>query len=150
MRIEGINQPPKVAQTNQGSVVSRSKDPGEGGDVLEISKDAQDVSELAAKVKARADEVSPRLQEIRSKIQEGFYDSRQVRERIAEGMLESGSIKEAVGDLDTARTAKKQLQEADDVRPNKVTQARQRVASEFYDNAAVRSDIADKMLDEAI
>lgn len=150
MRIEGINQPPKVAQTNQRSVADKGKKPVDGGDVLEISKDAQDVSELAAKAKAASDRVSPRLEEIRSRIKEGFYNTPEARERIAEGLLESGTLKEAASDLGVARAAKKKLDEVKEVREDKIEQARQRVTSQFYDDVAVRQQTADKLLGEAI
>lgn len=150
MRIEGVNQPPKVAQTNQRSVVDKGKKPVDGGDVLEISKDAQEVSELAAKARAAAERVSPRLEEIRARIKDGFYNTPEARERIAEGLLQSGSIKESIGDLETARAAKKKLEETKEVREDKMDQARQRVASQFYDTATVRQETADRLLDEAI
>ena len=149
MRIEGLSPQPKVSQAQQRSPAVRSKkDSGRAGDVVEISKSAQEVSELSTQAKATSVDNSARIQEIRAKVESGYYDSRQVREQIADSLLESGGMREVVDDIAQVQVAKEELKQVPDTREDRVDQARGRVGSGFYDSPQVREETADGILDE--
>ena len=149
MRIDGLSHKPKISQTKQRNAPTRGKREGErADDVVEISKGAQDVSELSALARSEAAESNPRINEIKERVESGYYNSRQVREQIADSLLESDGLKAAVSDIEVFRGARQQLDAVPDVRAEKVDDARQRVGSGFYDRAEVRLGTADKILDE--
>jgi anti-sigma28 factor (negative regulator of flagellin synthesis) len=149
MRIDGLSQPPKTSQTGERGEPVRSKKAAAGaGDVVEISRDAQEVAELSAKLSADVDEVNPRVEEIRARVQSGYYESRQVREQIAESILEEGALRETLSDIAQVRAARQGLEGVPDVRQERIDQARQRVASGYYDRADIRQQTAERMLDE--
>ena len=53
-----------------------------------------------------------------------------------------------VADIAVFRGAQQQLEDVPDVRDDRVSEARQRVESGFYDQAEVRLETADRILDE--
>ncbi|MGY8823117.1 MAG: flagellar biosynthesis anti-sigma factor FlgM [Candidatus Latescibacterota bacterium] len=149
MRIDGLSHQLKISQAQQRNAPARGKNESErADDVVEISKGAQDVSDLSALARSEAAETNPRINEIKQRVESGYYDSRQVREQIADSLLESDGLKEAVSDIGTFQVARQQLDEVPEVRAEKVDDARQRVGNGFYDRAEVRLDTADKILDE--
>jgi len=149
MRIEGLSQQPKVSQTQQRHTAVRTKKGSEqSSDVVEISKSAQDVSELGAQAQAAPTGNEARIQEVRARVQSGYYDSRQVREEIASSLLSSGGMEEVVSDIAQTQVVKQQLAEVPDTRIERVDEARQRVDSGFYDTPQVQRDTADRILDE--
>ncbi len=149
MRIDGLSHQPKVSQAQQRNAPVRDKEEGgRAGDVVEISRGAQNVSELSALARSEATEANPRIDEIKQRVESGYYDSRQVREQIADSLLESDGLKEAVADIAVFKGVRQQLDQVPDVRADKVDDARQRVGSGFYDRAEVRVDTADRILDE--
>lgn len=150
MRIDGVPPSPKAAQSNPRGDAARAKKAGTGGgDVVEISKDIQEAADLAAKAKATAD-ANPRLNEIKSRVQSGFYNTREAQEKIADGLLKSNAMQEVVSDMTALQATKEKLAKTPDVRQEKVSQARQRVASKFFDTQQVRQQTADNMLDESV
>jgi hypothetical protein len=149
MRIDGLSSQPKISQTQQRSAPVRTKKEGErAGDVVEISQGAQDASELSALARSAPAETHPRLEEIRHRVEAGYYDSERVRRQIADSLLEADSLGETVADIAQFRTAKEQLAQVPDTRPERVDTARQRVGSGFYDRPEVRRDTASRILDE--
>ena len=149
MRIDGLPEQPKISQGNQRDAASRPKKASERpSDVVEISQDAREVAELAALAKTAPEEFNPRLQEIRGRIESGYYNSREAREQIAEALLESEGMREVVDYIDQVQVAKQKLAQIPDTREDRVTEARQRAGSGFYDSAKVRQDTAESILDE--
>ena len=149
MRIEGLSQPPKTSQASQRSDVARAKkDSGRASDVVDISKNAQEVADLSAAAKVSPGELNPRIQEIRGRVESGYYNSPEVQEQIANAMLDADSLREIVAEITQVKVAKQELEKIPDTRPEEVAKARQRVGSGFYDSGQVRQDTADRVLDE--
>jgi len=148
MRIDGLSQPQRSSQTSQrGDAARGKKDSGRAGDVVEISH-AQEVADLSAAAKAAPDQLNPRIQEVRDRVQSGYYNSREVQEQVADALLETDGLREVVADAAQAQLARQKLEQIPDTRPEEVDRARQRVGSGFYDDAKVRQDTADRVLDE--
>lgn len=149
MRIEGLSHTPKVSQINARNDTTRAKKPAEGGDVVELSQDAQEVSDLTAKITGSNETgMSPRLQEIRAKIATGFFNTREGLEAIAEALEEADPIADVVGEIETVKLAKRQLEELPDVRPEKVQDAKQKVEQNFYFEPQAEADTAENILNE--
>ena len=149
MRIDGLpNLPPKVTQGNQRSDAQRTKRPAAGDDVVEISKGTQDVADLAESIKASDADVSPRVAEVRARVQAGYYDSEPVRRDIADALLRSDSMRETVDDVVQARVAREGIAALPDVREERVAEARRQVDVGHYDTPEVRSETAQRILDE--
>lgn len=149
MRIDRLSHQPKISQSQQRSAPVRSGKEGErADDVVEISRGAQEVSELSALARAESTETNPRIDEIKQRVESGYYDARQVREQIADALLDSPGMRDDVSDVAVFKGAQEALNSVPDVREDKVDQARQRVESGFYDRGEVKQDTADRILDE--
>lgn len=150
MRIDGVPNQPKVTQTNQRNDAARAKKAGagRGSDVVDISQNALEVSELTETAKTVPDGLNPRLGEIRGKVQSGYYNKREVIEEVAGSVMESSGMREVVGEITEVRSAQKSLAEVPDTRADVVKEAQQRVAAKFYDEPQVRADTAQGLLDE--
>lgn len=152
MRIDGLPNLPSTQQTNQrNNAVGKKKADVRSGDVVEISSDVQETAGLAAALKAAPEtNLDHRIQEIRTRVQSGYYNSDEVRQQIAGAMLQSDGLKEVVEDATQVRIAREKVQELPDVREDRVSDARQRASTGFYDQSQVRSDTADRILDEMV
>ncbi len=152
MRIEGLSQPPKAPQTNKrGEAVQAKKAPARSGDVVEISKGAQEVADLAAKAKAAPGEGNAlRLQEVRDRVQSGYYNTPGARKKVADALLQSGGFREVAGDIAQARAARQQVKQVPEVRKAEVERARQRVGSGFYQSPEVSKAMAERLLDQLV
>jgi len=95
---------------------------------------------------AKKEQVNPRLEEVRERVESGFYDSEAARQRIAGSLLRSGNVREVVDEVRLAKVARELS--ADDTRPSRIVEARQRVGSGFYDTPQVRGETAERILDE--
>lgn len=146
MRIDGLPNLSKATQTNQRADSARQKKPpGRADDVVELSQSAKEVADLAAA--AKEERVNPRIEEVRARVASGFYDSEPARQRIADSLLRSGNMREAVDEIALSRAAKESAG-VPDTRQDRVTEARQRVGSGFYDTPEVRGKTAERILDE--
>ena len=149
MRIDKLSHQPKITQSQQRSApVRSSKESGRADDVVEISRGAQEVSELSALARAESTETNPRIDEIKQRVESGYYDARQVREQIADALLDSPGMRNDVSDVAVFKAAQEALGAVPDVREDRVNQARQRVESGFYDRGEVQRETADRVLDE--
>jgi anti-sigma28 factor (negative regulator of flagellin synthesis) len=151
MRIDGLPNPQKGSQPNQRAESARTRSKaGRADDSVEISRSAQDAAELTAALKRTAETPNPRIAEIRERVQSGFYNSEDVRRQIAGALFESNGIRPVVNEVAEIRTAHRQLADVPDVREDRVAQSRQRAASGFYDQADIRTQTAQSIIDESI
>ena len=149
MRIDKLSHQPKISQSQQRNVSVRgNNEHARADDVVEISRGAQEVSELSALARAESTETNPRIDEIKRRVESGYYNARQVREQIADALLDSPSMRNDVSDVAVFNRAKEAVNAVPDVREDKVNEARQRVESGFYDRSEVQRDTADRILDE--
>ena len=149
MRIDKLSHQPKISQSQQRSAPVRSnKESGHADDVVEISRGAQEVSELSALARAESTETNPRVDDIKRRVESGYYNARQMREQIADALLDSPSMRNDVSDIAVFKGAKEAVNAVPDVREDKVNEARQHVESGFYDRSEVQRDTADRILDE--
>jgi hypothetical protein len=151
MRIDGLPNLQKVSQPNQRTDSSRPRGTaGRGDDSVEISRPAQDAAGLTETLKAAPEVPNPRIGEIRERVQSGYYNSEEVRREIAGSLLDADSIRPVVDEVAEVRSAHRQLAEVPDVRDDRVAESRQRAASGFYDQAEVRSQTAQSIIDESV
>ena len=149
MRIDKLSHQPKISQSQQRNVSARSNNEhARTDDVVEISRGAQEVSELSALARSESTETNPRIDEIKRRVESGYYNARQVREQIADALLDSPSMRDDVSDVAVFNRAKEAVNAVPDVREDKVNEARQRVESGFYDRSEIQRDTADRILDE--
>jgi anti-sigma28 factor (negative regulator of flagellin synthesis) len=151
MRIDGLPNLQKGSQPNQRAESGRARSqPGRADDSVEISRSAQDAAELTAALKTAPETPNPRIAEIRERVQSGFYNSEDVRRQIAGAMFESDGIRPVVNEVAEIRSAHRQLADVPDVRQDRVDQSRLRAASGFYDQAEVRTQTAQSIIDESV
>ena len=149
MRINKLSHQPKISQSQQRNApVSSHNEQARADDVVEISRGAQEVSELSALARAESTETNPRIDEIKRRVESGYYNARQVREQIADALLDSSGLRNDVSDVAVFKGAKEAMGAVPDVREDKVREARQRVESGFYDRSEAQRDTADRILDE--
>jgi anti-sigma28 factor (negative regulator of flagellin synthesis) len=121
--------------------------------VVEISKAAQKLGSQAvnrADLEAASEVRQARVEQVRQRVASGFYDRPEVRQAIAEAVLDSGVVDGVEREARFARTAQDKIADVPDVREDRVAQARQRVASGFYNSTGVMADSADSILDALI
>ena len=151
MRIDKLSHQPKISQSQQRNVsVGRNNERVRADDVVEISRGAQEVSELSALARAESTETNPRIDEIKRRVESGYYNARQVREQIADALLDSPGMRDDVSDVVVFKGAQEALDAVPDEREDKVNEARQRVESGFYNRGEIQRDTADRILDELV
>lgn len=151
MLIDGLPNLQKGSEPNQRAESGRTRSKaGRADDSVEISRSAQDAAELSAALKTAPETPNPRIAEIRERVQSGFYNSEDVRRQIAGAMFESDGIRPVVNEVAEIRTAHRQLADVPDVRQERVAQSRLRAASGFYDQADVRTQTAQSIIDESV
>ena len=151
MRIDKLSHQPKISQSQQRNVsVGRNNERTRADDVVEISRGAQEVSELSALARAESTETNPRIDDIKRRVESGYYNARQVREQIADALLDSPGMRNDVSDMVVFKGAKEAVGSVPDVREDKVSEARQRVESGFYNQGEIQRDTADRVLDELV
>ena len=136
MRIDGLPNPQKGSQPNQRAESARTRSKAGRAD--------------DSALKRTAETPNPRIAEIRERVQSGFYNSGDVRRQIAGALFESNGIRPVVNEVAEIRTAHRQLADVPDVREDRVAQSRQRAASGFYDQADIRTQTAQSIIDESI
>ena len=151
MRIDKLSHQPKISQSQQRNVsVGSNNERTRADDVVEISRGAQEVSELSALARAESTETNPRIDDIKRRVESGYYNARQVREQIADALLDSPSMRDDVSDVVVFKGAQEALDAVPDEREDKVSEARQRVESGFYNQGEIQRDTADRILDELV
>ena len=151
MRIDKLSHQPKISQSQQRNVsVGSNNERTRADDVVEISRGAQEVSELSALARAESTETNPRIDDIKRRVESGYYDARQVREQIADALLDSPGMRDDVSDVVVFKGAQEALDAVPDEREDKVSEARQRVESGFYNQGEIQRDTADRILDELV
>ena len=80
----------------------------------------------------------------------GYYNRPEVQQAIADAVLDAGVVTAVGREVAAVRSARQQLSDVPDVRDDRVTAARQRVAASYYDTDAVRGQIADRFLGNLI
>ena len=154
MRIENaINevQGPQQAERRQNAEVKRRRGTGRAGDVVEISNTAKSLSAQVVGELNSGNDVRPsRVEAVKQRVESGYYDKPEVREAIADAVLNSGVVDAVAQEVQEARTAKEELAQVPDVREDRVSEAKQRVETGFYDQAGVKAQIADSVLDSLV
>ncbi|MBJ67444.1 MAG: hypothetical protein CME28_05470 [Gemmatimonadetes bacterium] len=151
MRIDKLSHQPKLSQSQQRNAPVRSNnESARADDVVEISRGAQEVSELSALARAESTETNPRVDEIKRRVESGYYNARQVREQIADALLDSPGMRNDVSDVAVFKGAQEALGDVPDVRESKVSEARKRVEGGFYHRDEIQRDTADRILDEIV
>ena len=115
---------------------------------VEISTTAKQAADLSEAARTAPDTLNPRIEEVRQRVASGFYESDDVRREIAGAILNSDSVRPVVDEIGVVRQAKQQLDSVPDTRPERVNQARERVASGFYDQPEVREAAVDGFINE--
>ena len=151
MRIDKLSHQPKISQSQQRNVsVGSNNERTRADDVVEISRGAQEVSELSALARAESTETNPRIDDIKRRVESGYYNARQVREQIADALLDSPGMRDDVSDVVVFKGAQEALDAVPDEREDRVSEARQRVESGFYNQGEIQRDTADRILDELV
>ena len=151
MRIDKLSHQPKISQSQQRNAsVGSNKERTRADDVVEISRGAQEASELSALARAESTETNPRIDEIKRRVESGYYNARRVREQIADALLDSPGMRDDVSDVVVFKGAQEALDAVPDEREDKVSEARQRVESGFYNQGEIQRDTADRILDELV
>ena len=151
MRIDKLSHQPKLSQSQHRNAPVRSNnESARADDVVEISRGAQEVSELSALARAESTEANPRIDEIKRRVESGYYNARQVREQIADALLDSPGMRNDVSDVAVFKGAQEALDDVPDVRESKVSEARKRVENGFYHRGEIQRDTADRILDEIV
>ena len=151
MRIDKLSHQPKISQSQQRNVsVGSNNERTRADDVVEISRGAQEVSELSALARAESTETNPRIDDIKRRVESGYYNARQVREQIADALLDSPGMRDDVLDVVVFKGAQEALDAVPDEREDKVSEARKRVESGFYNQGEIQRDTADRILDELV
>ena len=154
MRIENaINevQGPQQAERRQNAEVRRKRGAGRTGDVVEISNTAKSLgAQIVGDLSAGNDVRASRVEAVKQRVQSGYYDRPEVRQAIADAVLDSGVVDAVAQEVQAARSAKQELANVPDVRADRVAEARQRADTGFYDQAGVKAQIAENVLDNLI
>ena len=78
------------------------------------------------------------------------YSERVVREAIADAVLDAGAVAGVEQEARQVKGAQTRLAEVPDVREDRVAQAKQRVAADFYNSTSVQEETADQVLNALI
>jgi flagellar biosynthesis anti-sigma factor FlgM len=154
MKIEGIlSELRNIAQTDRKAPDAKQRPSAarSGSDVVQISDRARTLKsqqETAAAALGETPDVrQARVAQVKARVAEGYYDRPEVRQAVADSILNSGTMTEVAAEKRQANTAKASLASTPDVRQDQVAQAKQRVASGFYDTPEVRKKTVDGLLE---
>ena len=155
MRIENAIheiQDPKPLERRDAEV-KRRRNTARGGDVVEISNAARTLGSQSVSrsdLESASDVRHARVEEVRQRVSNGFYGRREGRQGIADAVLDSGVVDSVGQEVRQVRSAQQQAADVPDVRQDRVAQAKQRVATDFYNQAGVTEEMADRFLDSLI
>ena len=155
MRIENaINEIRGPEQTERRDTeVKRRRSAARSGDVVEISTTARTLGSQSVSredLNAVSDVRQARVEAVRQRVASGYYDRPEVREAIADAVLDSGVVDSVGQEAQQVRTARQGLADVPDVREDRVAEAKERVAADFYNSDGARTQIADSVLDALI
>jgi flagellar biosynthesis anti-sigma factor FlgM len=154
MKIDGIlSEIRNITQADRKAADAKQR-PGaarSSSDVVQISDRARTLKSqqeaTATALKETPDVRQARVEQVKARVSEGYYDRPEVRQAVADSILNSGVMKEVVSEKKQANAAKSAMARTPDVREDKVAQAKQRVASGFYDTEEVRKKAADGLIE---
>ena len=155
MRIENaLNEIRGSKPTEQRDTeVKRRRSAPATKDVVELSQTARALGAQTVSTQ-QLDSVSDvrqaRVEEVRQRVATGFYDRPEVREAIADAVLDAGAVAGVEQEARQVKGAQTRLAEVPDVREDRVAQAKQRVAANYYDSTSVREATADQVLDALV
>jgi anti-sigma28 factor (negative regulator of flagellin synthesis) len=133
--------------------VRRRRQAPKTGDVVEISTQARVLSTssiTSADVDAVSDVLQARIDAVRQRVSEGFYDRPEIREAIADAVLDSGLVDGVRGEARQVNEARQEISNVPDVRADRVDQAKQRIATGFYDLEATQDEIGRRLSESLI
>ena len=147
--IDPLSHQPRVSKTNQQNAVARPKKEGaQPSDSVEISQGAQNVAELADLAESTPAQSKANLDEIRERVQSGFYNTREALENVANAMVDSDGLQDTVAEIAQFQSAKQQLDQVPDVRPDAVERARELAGNGFYNQREALQGTADGLINE--
>lgn len=155
MRIENaINElrGAEVSEKRNEEVRKRRQAP-KAGDIVEISKQARTLGSsniTPGDIEAVSDVRQARIDAVRQRVAEGFYDRPEVREAIADAVLDSGLVSDVRDAAHQVSVARQEIKNLPDVRSERVDQARQRIATGFYDLQATQVEIGRRLSESLI
>ena len=148
-RIDPLSLQPRVAKTSQQNTVDRPKKEGaQPSDSVEISQGAQNVAELAALAESTPAQSKANLDEIRERVQSGFYNTQEALENVANAMVDSDGLQDTIAEIAQFQSAKPQLDQVPDVRPDAVERARELAGNGFYNPREALEGTADGLINE--
>lgn len=133
--------------------IKRRRQAPKANDVVELSKTAQSLgsqSVSASDLNSVADVRQARIEAVKERVAEGFYDRPEVRAAIADAVLDSGVVEGVRKEARQVGAAHSEISNVPEVRQDRVQQARQRVATNFYDSANARTEMAARILEHII
>ena len=147
--IDPLSHQPRVSKTNQQNAVARPKKEGaQPSDSVEISQGAQNVAELADLAESTPAQSKANLDEIRERVQSGFYNTQEALENVANAMIDSDGLQDTVAEIAQFQSAKQQLDQVPDVRPEAVERARELAGNGFYNQREALEGTADGLINE--
>ncbi len=147
--IDPLSHQPRVSKTNQQNAVARPKKEGaQPSDSVEISQGAQNVAELADLAESTPAQSKANLDEIRERVQSGFYNTQEALENVANAMVDSDGLQDTVAEIAQFQSAKQQLDQVPDVRPEAVARARELAGNGFYNQREALEGTADGLINE--
>lgn len=155
MRIENaINElrGADVPEKRSEEVRKRRQAP-KAADVVEISTQARTLGSstiTSADVDAVSDVRQTRIDAVRQRVSEGFYDRPLVREAIADAVMDSGLVNDVRNEARQVNTARQEMKNVPDVRSDRVDQAKQRIATGFYDQQTTQEEIGRRLSESLI
>ena len=147
--IDPLSHQPRVSKTNQQNAVARSnKEGSQSSDSVEISQGAQNVAELADLAESTPAQSKANLDEIRERVQSGVYNTQEALANVANAMIDADGLQDTVAEIAQFQSAKQQLDQVPDVRPDAVERARELVGNGFYDQREALEGTADGLINE--
>ena len=147
--IDPLSHQPRVSKTNQQNAVARPKKEGaQPSDSVEIAQGAQNVAELADLAESTPAQSKANLDEIRERVQSGFYNTQEALENVANAMVDSDGLQDTVAEIAQFQSAKQQLDQVPDVRPDAVERARELAGNGFYNQREALQGTADGLINE--
>ena len=147
--IDPLSHQPRVSKTNQQNAVARPKKEGaQPSDSVEIAQGAQNVAELADLAESTPAQSKANLDEIRERVQSGFYNTQEALENVANAMIDSDGLQDTVAEIAQFQSAKQQLDQVPDVRPEAVERARELAGNGFYNQREALEGTADGLINE--
>ena len=117
-------------------------------DSVEIAQGAQNVAELADLAESTPAQSKANLDEKRERVQSGFYNTQEALENVANAMVDSDGLQDTVAEIAQFQSAKQQLDQVPDVRPDAVERARELAGNGFYNQREALEGTADGLINE--